>query len=366
MTLKKTNKPDKIEYKKFDFEQKKLTEDSKYFYFEGYLSVFGNVDRGGDVINKGAFVDSLKEHDPILFWSHKSDEPLGIFVEAYEDSYGLYVKGKMPKADTFVSDRIIPQMEVGSIKSMSVGFSIVEKGAEMIDGIRHLNKLFLWEGSLVTIPMNGKANLTKSAAPVQDIPIADRQTGWNSWDAELRVRDLLDVKDGALADIEIQKEYQKVFLYHDQDEPDKTYSYSFLIADVIEGELKIVPRALFSAAGVMQSKKYPVYMPPADIVSVVETIKEYYIKMKIDSPFGDEKSFHIDDLGVLDDNILEKLFCSGIKVSKKNAKKLVSFVKSGLEEASEDKECDAPLVEQKNSDLNWSEVLTNIKSINKK
>ena len=44
------------------FEIKKTNEDEKYFTFSGYASTFGNRDRGGDVVVKGAFIESLKKN----------------------------------------------------------------------------------------------------------------------------------------------------------------------------------------------------------------------------------------------------------------------------------------------------------------
>ena len=113
-----------LKYKTVDFKEQTFKEDEKYFWFEGYLSTFGNIDRGGDVIEKGAFAESLKELIPHLFWMHKSDEPLGVYDSVVEDQNGLYVKGRLPKDDKFVSDRVIPQMKIGSIKSMSIGYSV--------------------------------------------------------------------------------------------------------------------------------------------------------------------------------------------------------------------------------------------------
>ena len=123
-------RPSKLEYKTFPFEVKSFRQDEKYFYFEGYLSTFGNEDRGGDVAVKGCTIESLKEHTPSLLWSHKGDEPLGVFDSLVEDEFGLYVKARMPIDDTLVKGRIIPQMEIGSIKSMSIGYAVWgEKGA---------------------------------------------------------------------------------------------------------------------------------------------------------------------------------------------------------------------------------------------
>ncbi len=145
--------------KTFHLEIKSIHQDDEFFFFEGYLSTFNNEDRGGDIVLKGAFIESLKKHIPSLLWSHSPDEPLGIFEDIFEDDIGLFVKAKMPLADDFVMKRIIPQMKIGSIRSMSIGFSIWNKdndpGSTMdSNGIRLLKRMFLWDGSLVTIPMN--------------------------------------------------------------------------------------------------------------------------------------------------------------------------------------------------------------------
>jgi len=157
----------------FKFELKNVIteEDPDNFIFIGYGSTFNNIDRGNDIIMPGAFRESLSKITPKLLWQHDHSEPLGIFTEIFEDAKGLYIKGKMPKADTFVSERVIPQMKIGSINSMSIGFNIDEEVEERIGDttIRQIRKLTLWEVSLVTIPMNAEATIedVKSLSPFQ-------------------------------------------------------------------------------------------------------------------------------------------------------------------------------------------------------
>ena len=354
--------PSTIERKTFPFEVKKFHTDDKFFYFEGYLSTFGNKDRGDDIVVKGAFTESLKELTPSLFWSHKGDEPLGVFDSIVEDSVGLYVKGRMPLEDTFVKGRIVPQMEIGSIKSMSIGFSVKENGSEYKNGTRYLSDLKLWEGSLVTIPMNERANLKSIMSMQDDLPIAPRSTHWDWWEAKRRVIAWCGADEGGIADVEIQEKFKKAFLYHVSYEAHEISSYYFGIADVIGGQLTIVPRALFAVAAELRNDVYPIYIPPIDIVVIIDTVKKYYDKMDLGDPFG-EKCFRIDDLKALDPRTMEKLFCSGIKVSKKNAKTLVSFVKSGLTGDGQSKtERDAPETKGK-CDSGWSEVLDSVQKI---
>ena len=168
-----------MEYKSFDFEMKSFRKDNDFAYFEGYLSTFGNIDRDDDVIAKGAFTESIKELTPSLFWVHKSSEPLGIFESLVEDDVGLYVKAKMPLADEFVKNRVVPQMEIGSLKFMSAGFSIPDynKNVEYKDGIRYILKVKLWEGSLVPIPANPLAAIkSHDRLKVEDLKGLDERS----------------------------------------------------------------------------------------------------------------------------------------------------------------------------------------------
>jgi HK97 family phage prohead protease len=148
------------EFISVNFECKALpdTEDANFFYFEGYLSTYGNIDRGGDIVMKGAFDESLKELRPELRWQHMSTEVIGIFEEIKSDDKGLWVKGKLPKDDDLVRGRVIPQMKVGSVRSMSIGFYTVEDSWD--ENIRTIKKATLIEGSLVGVPMNASAVVT--------------------------------------------------------------------------------------------------------------------------------------------------------------------------------------------------------------
>lgn len=162
----KTNKNVELD---FSFEVKQVNEDSEFFFFEGLGSTFNNKDRDDDVMLKGAFEESLKSMNPALLWQHDMTMPIGVFTEVKETSEGLYVKGKLPKEDTFVSGRVIPQMKVGSVTKMSVGFTIKSKNDVFFEnGIRFIKKVTLWEVSLVTIPANNSADVTamKSLADI--------------------------------------------------------------------------------------------------------------------------------------------------------------------------------------------------------
>jgi len=169
---------------KFDFAINNIKSDNSFFIFEGLASTF-EKDLHDDVIEKGAFNDSLKKGLPTILFQHNTFEPIGITMEAKERDNGLFLKGKLPKNDTFVTGRVIPQIEIGSINSMSIGFSMSRDDFEIKDGIRFIKKLDLHEVSLVTFPANRGAKITD----FKSIEIRDLESLKNKRDLESVLRD---------------------------------------------------------------------------------------------------------------------------------------------------------------------------------
>ena len=153
-----------MEKKIFDFKMNEIkeNENSEYYEFSGYLSVFGEKDHADDIVCKGAFIKSIdssitsNKKIPVLF-SHDVKMPVGVFETIKEDSHGLFVKAIMPKADKFVSERLYPQLKIGSLKSLSIGYKVIDK--EIKDGARHLKEIELYEGSIVTFPCLESADI---------------------------------------------------------------------------------------------------------------------------------------------------------------------------------------------------------------
>ena len=313
------------------FEVKQITEDEDYFVFEGYASTWLNVDRGYDAVQPGAFRETVAEimgatkvgKLPVL-WQHDHTMPIGTYTELREDSRGLFVKGRLPKSDTFVSGRVIPQMKAESVSSMSIGYNTIDWATD--NGIRLLQKLKLWEISLVTIPMNEMAEVTgfKSAVPYQDLPLATREREWDSDSAIGRVRELLGSME------EPSESYRRAFLWYDADDSENFGAYKLPIADVIDGTLTAIPRAIFAAAAALSGARGGVDIPENERAPVIANVERYYAKMDLESPFNEKSSFRLDDLSVLTERDLEKMFKSGVSFTNSTAKRLASALKSFL------------------------------------
>ncbi|WP_420133966.1 HK97 family phage prohead protease [Rhodopseudomonas sp.] len=153
--------------KHFDFtlETKSLTDAGE---FEGYASTFGNVDQGGDVVEPGAFIESVVKAKsdgrviPML-WQHDQTEPIGVWKDIAEDSKGLYVKGQLVLENDATAQRAYGKLKAKALGGMSIGYAIPAGGATPDDkrrGVMRLSKIDLREISLVTMPMNIQARVT--------------------------------------------------------------------------------------------------------------------------------------------------------------------------------------------------------------
>ena len=141
-------------------------------HFEGYASIFGNVDLGGDIVERGAFKEIVKNRagKVVVLWQHDSRQPLGT-ASVKQDSQGLAFSGDLVLDDPLAA-RAHAHMKAGSVSGMSIGFDILEGGAKILEsGVRRLKALKLWEISVVTFGMNQLAGVesVKTAGEITTI-----------------------------------------------------------------------------------------------------------------------------------------------------------------------------------------------------
>lgn len=115
--------------------------------------------------------------------------------------------------------------------------------------------------------------------PFQDLPLADLERPWDADAAEARVRKWAS-KDGSgdLEKVDWEK-YRRAFLWYDSEKPENVTSYKLPIADVIDGRLYAVPRAIFAAAAALQGARGGVNVPRDDIPRLRNHLAKYYKKM---------------------------------------------------------------------------------------
>jgi HK97 family phage prohead protease len=159
---------------------------------EGYRSVFGVIDEGGDITIKGAFADSADDYMHSGFsaeshiWNFK--DSVGFPVEAYEDDHGWFVKSQFHTTQGAQDVRTIAQerMDAGKQVGFSFGYQVDEyefiepkdykaklpvyvkaeflpdmlQKAQKFSRVRVLKKVSAIEDSLVTRGMNRMAAAT--------------------------------------------------------------------------------------------------------------------------------------------------------------------------------------------------------------
>ena len=143
------------------FQVKALSDDGM---IEGYGSVFGVRDSYSDIVAPGAFKASLAEHKangtaPALLWQHRSDEPIGVWIELAEDQRGLRIKGRLAM-ETARGKEAHTLLKMGAINGLSIGFMTRDWTYDRQTDIRTVTQLELWEVSLVTFPSNSAARVT--------------------------------------------------------------------------------------------------------------------------------------------------------------------------------------------------------------
>ena len=111
--------------------------DSELMTFTGYGAVFGNMDSYGDVIEPGAFAETLRKAKssdawPAMLlqhggWEADSQTPIGVWAELQEDEKGLAVKGQLaPTQRGREAYELLKMQPRPAITGLSIGYRPIE------------------------------------------------------------------------------------------------------------------------------------------------------------------------------------------------------------------------------------------------
>lgn len=145
---------------------------------EGYAAVWDNIDLQGEIIRKGSFAKSITEMVPSgkvkMMVVHLCDggsvpEVIGTVVEAREDDFGLWFRGKL--SGTELAQHTRKLIKEGHVDGASVGYRPVLWNVLPIKGkdvIEHTEMKF-FEVTITPIPANLKAIISaKSQRPNEE------------------------------------------------------------------------------------------------------------------------------------------------------------------------------------------------------
>lgn len=166
--------------------------------FIAYASVFGNKDSYGDIVEPGAFTDTLAEWSakdaPIpALWGHNMSDPdynIGHVVSAEEDEKGLKVRIKIDLENPLPGSKA-PQvyrlLKGKRVEQMSFAYDVLDGGyaerADAAGGEKEsyyaLRKLHLYEVSVVPIGANQETEIlgVKSIPSVAGHLLEDHKAG---------------------------------------------------------------------------------------------------------------------------------------------------------------------------------------------
>lgn len=122
----------------------------------GYGSHFGVKDKGGDIVEPGAFAESIAARRPLMCDGHDLNAIVGVWDEVVEDAKGLRVRGRLALGTQRGRD-LYELLKMGAFDGLSIGYGVSKVGYR--DGARLLQKINLLEISLVSCPMLPSARI---------------------------------------------------------------------------------------------------------------------------------------------------------------------------------------------------------------
>lgn len=135
---------------------------------EGYGSVFDSVDLVGDTIKAGAFAESIEKRMPRMHLEHFRLITPGMWVKAVEDHHGLRLTGYLTRDHSWAKD-LRASLRHGTIRGLSIGFTLPEDGYQKTDTGRTITKAELFEVSFVGEPAEPKAQVENWKSEIADL-----------------------------------------------------------------------------------------------------------------------------------------------------------------------------------------------------
>ncbi len=113
-----------------------------------------------------------------------------------------------------------------------------------------------------------------------NLPLASRRREWDGDAASERV-----FRWAGWEDKPRPSQARRAFFAYDDGEPENKTAYKLPFADIIQGELRAVPRAIFAVAQVLEGARGGVELPESVQNSIRRTVAAYYREMGEEPPW---------------------------------------------------------------------------------
>ena len=116
-----------------------------------------------------------------------------------------------------------------------------------------------------------------------NLPLGDRDRDWDQEAARERIFRWAGWEDNPQPG-----KAKRAFFVYDDESPDNLTSYKLPFADVVEGDLKAMPRGLFAVAQLLRGARDGVDVPEQVLRSARRKVTTYYHKMGEEAPWEEE------------------------------------------------------------------------------
>ncbi len=246
-------------------------------------------------IKHGAFKKTLRENAKsvkILF-HHDRTKPIGVPISMSETVEGLELHAELG-GSTLAQDvrqdlKPLPISGRAVLDSLSIGFDPmksemlveelpVSKGSRKLEKVqvRHLSEIRLHEVSVVTWGSDSKAKVTQAfSLPYADLPVGALELPYDLLGAQARLEEWTNANPDEVA--------EKAFVLRAPE------GRSIQIADVIDGQLVVVPQMVFAAAQTLCLVDGDT--DPAELLALQGHVGRYYEKLGRVAPWDSRRSF---------------------------------------------------------------------------
>lgn len=286
---------------------------------EGYASVvdvpFEMFDMFGsysEVVRPGAFSRTLNANPQVQLLLNHAGLAMAYTkagtLQLSEDSTGLHMRAEVNPARSDVQD-MLTALADGNVDEMSFAFRVTRQMWSPDYDQRDIQEVDLHRGdvSVVNFGANPGTSVAldvsrmspaaarelrariderlavslerRAAVSFGDLPLADRDRAWDKGPATGRVAKWASSDGSGDKEKVSWSKYRRAFFWYDSSAPEAFGSYKLPFADVVDGTLTAIPRAIFSAAAVMQGSMGGANIPSGDVAGVKAAIARYYAKM---------------------------------------------------------------------------------------
>jgi len=193
-----------------------------------------------------------------------------IVIDQISDSFDCATACGQQGVANFLADRLDKHQFWKWQLTASLGQEVTQPSPDPLDaqGVDEDDVEEDTEGA--TLPM---MIMPRSASGASDLSIAPRDTAWSAAEADKRVQDWAG---GEKMDWE---KYAKAFFYVDETKKELLGSYKLQFADIIDGSLVAVPKAIFAVAGVLNGARGGVNIPDSDAAEIKDKVSAYYKRL---------------------------------------------------------------------------------------